>query len=82
MGELQVHANEVRQCKGCYSRIVWLQSAYGKRSPFNVPDSERGKSWISIGDRDFHDCPRKEWLDLLKKGRKYSDRKLICPMPW
>ena len=67
MGNLQIHANEVRNCKGCYGRIVWLENAYRRRSAFNVPDNERGKSWLSISDKDFHDCPVKERLALLKR---------------
>jgi hypothetical protein len=71
MGDLSVHANEVRQCKGCYSRIVWLENAYKRRSAFNVPDTERGKSWLTVDDKDRHDCPQKERLALLKaKTRK------------
>jgi len=70
MGDLTVHANEVRSCRGCYARIVWLESANRRRAAFNVPDGEVGKSWLSINDKGFHDCPKKEWLELLKKGRK------------
>jgi hypothetical protein len=40
MGELQIHANQVRNCKGCYDRIVWLENAYNRTSAFNEPDSE------------------------------------------
>jgi hypothetical protein len=71
MGELQIHTNEVRNCKVCYGRIVWLQNAYNRRSAFNVPDSERGKSWLTVDDKDFHNCPHKERLELIKgKTRK------------
>jgi hypothetical protein len=70
MGDLQIHANEVRNCKGCYGRIVWLQNAYNRRSAFNVPDSERGKSWLTIDDKDRHDCPRKEYLKILNIKNK------------
>jgi hypothetical protein len=65
MGDLTVHANEVRNCKACYARIVLLKNTYNKYSAFNVPDTERG-SWLTADDRDFHDCPKKEWLELLK----------------
>jgi len=66
MGDLTIHAYEVRSCKACYQRIVSLENTYGRRSAFNVPDGEVGNSWLTIGDGDFHDCPRKEWLSLLK----------------
>lgn len=26
MGDLVVHANEVRNCKACYQRVVWLKT--------------------------------------------------------
>ena len=70
MGDLQIHANEVRNCKACYQRVVWLKTSYNRYTLFNVPDTERGKSWLNIDDEDKHDCPKKEWLELLKKGRK------------
>jgi hypothetical protein len=66
MGDLQIHANEVRNCKACYGRIVWLENAYKRRSAFNVPDTEHGKSWLTVDDHDRHDCPKKE---LLRKAR-------------
>lgn len=67
MGDLLVHANEVKNCRGCYNRIVWLENAYGRRSAFNVPDDERGKSWLSVDDKDRHDCQYKERLVFLKR---------------
>ncbi len=69
MGELSVHANEVRDCKACYARIVLLKNAYNKYSAFNVPATERGKSWLSIDDKDFHDCKQKERLAFLKEQK-------------
>jgi hypothetical protein len=54
MGKLQIHANEVRNCRSCYARIVWLENAWKRRSAFNVPDSERGKSWLTIDDKRFN----------------------------
>ena len=64
-----VHANEVKSCKACYGRIVLLKNTYNKYAAFNVPDSEAGKSWLTIGDGDFHDCPKKEWLKRLGIGK-------------
>jgi hypothetical protein len=75
MGDLQVHANEVRNCKACYGRIVWLESANRRRSAFNVPNSERGKSWLTIGDRDFHVCQHPERLAFLKEQRLIREAK-------
>jgi hypothetical protein len=64
---VRIHANEVRQCRGCLQRIVWLENAWKRRSAFNVPDAERGKSWLSINSDDRHDCPRKDRLQQLKE---------------
>jgi hypothetical protein len=66
MGALEIHANEVRNCKGCYARIVWLENAYKRRCALNVPDGEKGKRWLSVDDKDRHGCPRKDRLTLLK----------------
>ena len=41
MGELSIHANEVRNCKACYQRVVWLKNSYNRYTLFNVPDTER-----------------------------------------
>jgi hypothetical protein len=67
VGELTIHANEVRNCRGCYQRVVWLKNSYNRYTLFNVPDSEIGKSWLSIDDKGFHDCARKDRLELLKR---------------
>jgi hypothetical protein len=66
MGELTIHANEVRNCKACYQRVVWLKNSYNRYTLFNVPDTERGKSWLNIDDENRHDCRKK---DLLRKVR-------------
>jgi hypothetical protein len=66
MSELSIHANEVRTCKGCYQRVVWLTSAYNQYVLVNVPDSERGKSWLTVDDKDRHDCPRKDRLKIRR----------------
>jgi hypothetical protein len=69
VGDIQVHANEVRQCRACYQRIVWLESANRRRAAFNVPDGEAGKSWLAINDKDFHNCASKERLMLIKGSK-------------
>lgn len=60
MNDLQIHTNEVRHCRGCHARVVWVKNVYNRYTLFNVPDSERGKSWLSIDTKSHHDCPRKE----------------------
>jgi hypothetical protein len=69
MSDLQIHANEVRNCKACYQRVVWLKNSYNRYTLFNVPDSESGKSWLTIDDKGFHDCANKERLAFLKEQR-------------
>jgi hypothetical protein len=72
VGDLQIHANEVKHCRGCHTRVVWVKDAYNKYILFDVPDSERGKSWLSIDTKRRHDCPKKE---LLRKiGRPVVGR--------
>jgi hypothetical protein len=66
MNTLQVHANEVRNCKACFKRVVWLKNAYNRYTLFNVPDTERGKSWLDIDDTDRHICQYPERIALLK----------------
>src|SRR5215212_5495220 len=59
--DYHVHANEVRECRACYQRVVWVKNTYNKYVLMNVPDTERGKSWIGIDTHSKHDCPRKDY---------------------
>lgn len=62
---IQMHANEVRQCRGCLERVVFLKNTYGKWGVFNVRDT--GQSWYTIDDTDRHDCKGKERLISLRR---------------
>jgi hypothetical protein len=68
-GDLQIHTNEVKHCRGCHARVVWIKDVYNKYTLFDVPDGERGKSWLSIDTKRRHDCPKKEYLASLKRAR-------------
>src|SRR5215207_4287460 len=67
MGELSIYANEVRNCRGCYSRIVWLESANRRRCAFNVPDSERVRAGFRQVTRTSTTAPRRNGWSCLRE---------------
>jgi hypothetical protein len=73
MGDIQVHANEVKQCRSCLERVVFLKNCYGRWGIFNVRGI--GKSWLSISDKDYHICANKERLSFLKEQRIIRETK-------
>jgi hypothetical protein len=67
MGELSIYTNEVRNCRGCYSRIVWPESANRRRCAFNVPDSERVRAGFRQVTRTSTTAPRRNGWSCLRE---------------
>jgi hypothetical protein len=63
----KTHASQVKACVGCMKRVVWLKDENGKYVLCDVPESEWGKTWLSLDIELRHNCERKDYIDAMKR---------------
>jgi hypothetical protein len=72
---IAVHANEVKRCKGCADRVVFLKNVYGKWGVFNIKSI--GQSWYEVDEKeDKHICPQQGYLNTMKRKADQKQKPL------